>query len=118
MTDQEQAREYADKIAMLNRQVETGDFSYDSLDSLEKAKELVQSGLDNLSEAEIEEGLDDVLEKQKAGYSGYAGLSDEQVQAKSKSKEPAQDLFNGGISKEAVDELYSEKDSDFGKKKD
>lgn len=29
MTDQEQAREYADKIAMLNRQVETGDFNYE-----------------------------------------------------------------------------------------
>jgi hypothetical protein len=81
-------------------------------DTKDKAKDLVQNGLDNLSEAEIEEGLDDVLNRQKAGYSGYAGLTTEEVEKKES------DLFSGtNISKEAIDELYNEKDEDYGKKK-
>ena len=94
------------QIKELEQKVDKG------IENLSKAKDLVQNGLDNLSEAEIEEGLDDVLNRQKAGYSGYAGLTTEEVEQKET------DLFSGtNISKEAIDELYNEKDEDYGKKK-
>ena len=64
--------------------------------------EELEKTMDELSESEIEDGLDEMVAKQRAGYQGYAGLKEEP-------KEET-DLFGGTISKDQIDKLYDEKD--------
>jgi len=94
----------------------------------------------NMTDNQIEEELDRVVENQRAGGIGYIGSVElpndikkvKIVKVKEKVVAPKpqafttsnEDLFSveppstAGLSKSQVDELYSEKDDDFGKKKE
>ena len=66
-------------------------------DVVEDIEDVIEDVIEDEPEEEIPEGLDDVLNRQKAGYSGYAGLTTEEVEQKET------DLFSGtNISKEAI----------------